>query len=131
MFSDIIDLNCSLEYDPSSPDKEHDDLFRKDILRIFRLDSYNNDIIIEKINELYTIMEKHTRYSKKLAFIFKENAKILCFDDAQIGFMLMFNFDLLTETYLLLQIMEFATDEEWRKIEMNNIFSNIKHDGDA
>lgn len=131
MFSDIIDLNCSLEYDPSSPDEDHDELFRIDLLRIFRMQTYDNDLIIDKINDLFNVVKNHKRYSKKLASIFKENAKILFFDDEQIGFMLMFNFHLLTETYLLLQMMEFATDEEWRKIETNNIFSNIKHEDNA
>lgn len=123
MFDDVIQLNYMIKYDPLSDDIKEDDLFREDLLAIFRMKKYNDEEIINKINTLFEQVKVHPRYTIELGELFTQRANLIFSEDEQTGFIMMFNFHSMNKMMQLLNKMENETDLEWDQVDMKTIMS--------
>lgn len=78
---------------------EQEYMYRKDMLRVFKLSEFHDDTINRDVKELYNIMKK----SDKMCECMKKAAKNLLSEDQEIGFNLMFSFDYLHLTTICIQ----------------------------
>ena len=70
---------------------EQENMYRKDMLSVFKLDEFHDDTINQDVKELYNIMKK----SDKMCHCMNKAAKMLLSEDNEIGFNLLFSFDYL------------------------------------
>ena len=83
--------------DINDNDKEFvkDSLYRSDILNIFNIEDFNEDIINKGIHEIYNKIKDNYEFKT----IMKKFAKLFFSEDCELGLLIMFSYDYLQFTH--------------------------------
>ena len=105
----------------SQHDKEfiRDALYRQDILNIFKIDEFNQELLNEKILVLFEKIKK----SKQLNPLIQKLSDFFMSDDLLLGFMVLFTFDYLYVSHPC--ICEFLETEKISEVNLKKLNSII------
>ncbi len=84
----MLDLNLNLNYDTNEE-------YQKQLLSIFKIDKYDDDIINNKLDELYNNIKNNKILNDRMVI----KAGLVMSEDPEIGLRLLFSYDSLKEFY--------------------------------
>ena len=113
----VYNYEYSITYTANDDDN---DKYQNDMLQVFNMESFDNDIINATINKVYSLVKTNDDFLK----IIKESNRRLMTEDDEIGFMGLFAFDFFLHTHHLLGeikngTVDLKTNKHYLKI-LNN-----------
>ena len=90
----LYNTNVTLTY-KNFPDDETDTIYRKEMIKVFDLDTFDLDMINNKVETLYKRLVFDDTMKQRL----QENAGRMLSNDLVMGFMICFSYDQFEETH--------------------------------
>lgn len=98
------------------------DQYQNEILRIFSLEYFNENEVVNRINILYDQLEKEHYITEHVKSCLIKKANVLHTDDPKFGFMLLYSFDDLSKyhSHIQLAIEKKITIQEFELLFVND-----------
>ena len=120
MYNSLDTLEAIKDLEQHEKEEICDVLYKQDILNVFDVDDYNDDLINKEIHDLYEKIKNHVEFK----ICMSESAKMLMTTDEEIGLTILFSFNYFHFTHLCL--CEFLTTGNISNENIELLKKNIK-----